>query len=584
MKKIIISVIGISILFVAINCNSAKIITKIPQSECVSCINTIKQIDNTNTKEEKLLELENRINSSLLSQQARLNDIWGAVSLLGYLAAFLGALITIVVVFFSFKSTKAAVTEAKIEANNIVGNWLNVSAEAVLISESNKVLQPKLQEALKEIKDAVTPILVKLDEELQKTTKINQELNLRNIKQEAEPEDISSAEILVDNITVETIEAENENTDFKESSTSTETSDKALTPRKLYFKARNLKIKDRAAEALNILEMLSNELENSFDERDIQLYLEVNIELANILDIKLEKVDQAIAVYESILPKLLNTNYPRVAVVALRALNHLSSLYVSEGELDNALMTSRQAIELYERVPSQSANAYPRYCRAISSLIGGLFESNRFEEAINTYNEHLLHLKSDKNTNLFTLHSSIVHTAKSYLLMNRNNEAKELLQSEINEKFDRKSQYARERILLSDILQSEDNLEEALLLVNQVISESNKQPNKPIGTYIYQALIQKAAILSKKRYILEELKTYDEIVEIWNTSGINKENYSVYAATALVNKALTLANSGDPLEALKVAKHVVEIFKVSLEHNVVEQITKAAKLISLLER
>ena len=117
-----------------------------------------------------------------------------------------------------------------------------------------------------------------------------------------------------------------------------------------------------------------------------------------------------------------------------------------------------------------------------------------------------------------------------------------------------------------------------------MIADFKNTSTNAIGAYIFHAYIEKASVLSKKMIIFEELKTYDEIVDLWHKSGSNKEDYDVYAATALVNKALTLTKSGNPSDALNEANKVIKLFNLSLDHDVVEQTTKAAKLKTLLER
>lgn len=97
----------------------------------------------------------------------------GDISL--YLSIF-GALMTVVVVFFSLRSKKEAVLEAKEEAKKeverqaktIIEEWLNNDGRQVLTIKVEALLRPEVEKALVEIRQAAASTLKELEKEREK--------------------------------------------------------------------------------------------------------------------------------------------------------------------------------------------------------------------------------------------------------------------------------------------------------------------------------------------------------------------------------------------------------------------------------
>lgn len=549
------------------------------QPACTACAAIQDNLAQTQLNIKDIKLIEDKVNASLQSQQSRLNDIWGIVGLLGFLCAFLGALITVIVVFFSLKSTKAAVSEAKLEANNIVENWLRDKGEAVLIKESAKVIDMQIDDAIKKIKDAATPILLDLDAELQKTTKINQELFAKNGKIESDQEEVVSGDLA--NVPLEVVNGITPQVNVQQLETVVVADN--ITLQSLYKKGMLLKEEDRAAEAIAIFESLVDQLEHASLEKEITLYAEAKIQLALISDDKLDQFDKAISVYESLIAKLITTNSEKVSSLIIRACNDLGLMYRRINAYSKAKDSYQNAINLFERVKPKASLAFSRYTRAINGLMSCHFDNNEYLEVIDLYNKYIDLIKQNAS-NLVSIHGLNINAARSYSMLNKTTEAKELLLHEIKNPVNTRSTYQREKILLAQLFEEEKNYDEALILCNQIIEDFNQKPTKIISASVLQALLRKASILSNKLVVFEEIKTYDDVVELWEKSNVMKEAYSVYAATALVNKALTLTKAGNAKDALNEVNKVMNLFKLSLDHDVVEQTTKAAKLKSLIER
>lgn len=568
---ILIIILNLNIANAEISKNAAN------QSICKACPSDESNLSPLVVVEKEIKLTQEKVNDSLAMQQSRLNDLYAQFNLLAYLAVFLGALIAVIVVFFSIKSTSSAVSEAKSEANKIVEDWLKNKGEALLILQLEKVIASQLEKALKEIKDASIPILVALDEELQKTTKINQELSAKNLKEEGYPEDTiredssSQNEAIVETAAI--IEPQ-----------IVEDTPANLTPKAQFRRAQKFIRNDRIAEAIVILESLIDQLENSSLETEIILYIEAKSNLARLLESKLNQFDQAISIYISLVARFLQTESGKIASVLIRAINDMCYLYEDVSDYEKAIEGYATAIDLFDRVKPEGSLVANRYARAYSGKARCHYMLEQYQAVIDTYSKFTS--KPDVPRSVM-LQNLTVRAARSFLNMGKIAEAKEILMSEISITVDgasNKINHPREKILLAQIFEDENNLDEALSLCNQVIEEYNNNPPRMMAAYVMQALTAKASILSKKGFIFEELKTYDQIENLWQESGINKESFSSYTATALVNKAITLSKSGNTSEALGVVNKVIELFKVSLNPNILEQTTKAARLKELLER
>ncbi|MDO8333234.1 MAG: tetratricopeptide repeat protein, partial [Nitrosomonas sp.] len=103
-------------------------------------------------------------------QDKRISDLAFLLSL--SLACF-GVLMTVIVVFFSLRSTKEAVlaakeearTEVTVQSQNIIGNWLDNDGQSLLFQKVESTLQPEIDKALLEIHNATNSVLDGLMEE-----------------------------------------------------------------------------------------------------------------------------------------------------------------------------------------------------------------------------------------------------------------------------------------------------------------------------------------------------------------------------------------------------------------------------------
>ncbi len=108
-------------------------------------------------------------------QDKRIGDLG---MILGGVIGLFGILMTIIVVFFSFRSTREAVLAAKDEARKeieqqagkVIGDWIDQQGKRRLEDK----LQPEIEAAILKIHEAASPVLGKLAQETQATQELNQ--------------------------------------------------------------------------------------------------------------------------------------------------------------------------------------------------------------------------------------------------------------------------------------------------------------------------------------------------------------------------------------------------------------------------
>lgn len=573
-----------SILIFSLNlnlANAADVKDSASNAICKTCksVEMISQIKLDNEK--KLQSYENLINKSLIDQQKRLDDLWGVVSLLGYLAALLGVLTTIIVVFFSLRTSNSAISAAKEEANKSLDTWMRTNGEALLISEIGKTLSPKLESALQEIKDASTKILVELDNELKKTTKLNEELGNKSQNNDSNQSYTQSKE----NESEVQPEVSNKEPDTDLTTSNQDQSrPEEISDHKKIRKAQKLSRTNHIAEAITILESLIEKHENSTIESEIKLYIDASVALAKIED-KIGQPRKALSIYNGLVSKFSTSISENILTSLIPVINDQSYLYENMGNITEAINGYDKAIKLYDEIKPKGRLDLIRYTRAYNGKSRCIYNLKNYESTIDIYNE----FNSKVDVSQLPLNSYdanlTIRTARSYLKLSKLAEAKNTLIDKIKLSKDVRSSSStfRLKILLAQILDEDNKLDEALHIYDEIINYISNSDHL-YSAYLMESLLEKAAIMSKKMVVFEELKIYEQIEDLWAKSGDEKEGLSVYAATAMVNRAITLSKIGDSTNALAVAKKAIENFHISLDHRVIEQLTKAEKLKALIER
>jgi gas vesicle protein len=121
------------------------------------------QSEETNKKIEKIEEKLETTKEELTKYmqitddtKERVGDISGSVDRFGLLVGLFGILMTVMVIFFSFRSTKEAKLEAKEEAQKLLKEWIEKEAKRVFEAKVNALsdeLQAKGDEILRRIED-----------------------------------------------------------------------------------------------------------------------------------------------------------------------------------------------------------------------------------------------------------------------------------------------------------------------------------------------------------------------------------------------------------------------------------------------
>lgn len=528
------------------------------------------------------LELE-LLKKSIDYQDKRLNDIWGLLSALGYIAALLGVLTTSIVVFFSVKSTSSAVATAKDEANRTVEAWMRTHGESFLQVETEKVIAPKLVQAIKEIKDETTTTLLAINSELQKTVKLNESLDAKaNGQANIEIEESVSPEA-PHAVLSETGQSEPEHNQVQGTAVTPPQSPDG-SARASYREAVALRA-ERPGEAIAKLESILEEIDGATSDRDCMLYLDASTELGKIYE-RMDQYEKAVAIFERAIDRNVQSKSSRVIGTLGRAFQQLGLIHERNGFFDEAIEATNRYLAIYAvDLPIGIAGTYAIRC--LNTKTRCLFTLGNWLGVITTYNDaqtqfpDLFKIRSMQ----ITLGSLRTRTARALIKLERTVEAKKLLRDAIEEiKTNTEPGYPysadSEKLLLGSIFEDEKNIPEALAIYQEI---SNTQDRVRTGANVLQALLRKAAILSQLHLVTEEMNTYEDIVTRWKAGG-GFIALAAYAAAAMVNKAILLSQTGRTSEALTVVNEVITHFQTGTEPDLVEQTAKAARLRALLLR
>ncbi len=521
---------------------------------------------------ERANELESRT-------EKRLGDIWGVVNLLGYIAGLLGVLITITVLYFSIRSTKSAVAEAKNEARDFLEEWMRVHGERLLQQEIMRAIEPHLTKALQEIKDKSTAALVELDNQLNKTAQLSQTL-----------EALSATKQGVLESAVEELPASGEATAAivdqpVEEPLPIQTPQRPKTKKAEVREAAALR-DTSPAEAIAKLEALASVLQVSALEDDIAASIEAQIELAVTYE-KLENYKKVAEIYEALMARHASTGSKKIAHSLSRAASLASRFFEDQADYARVYQIVDSFIPMAIRL-QLTGLPLNRALNCLSAKSRSQFAQNDYEGVLNTH-EQIAPLIPADAVGFLPIRSVLTNLdlrkARALVKLSRTTEAKKFMLDLLNTPTDRtpgredRSRTHRLEFTLATIYEAERNYPEALAYFRRIIELPYEGSAR---TYKLQALLHKAAILSELKLRDEELSTYDTILSLWKADP--SEFLSAYAAAALVNKAIALSQMEQSQKALAVANEALQLFSPSTDPEVIEQTTKAARLKALLER
>lgn len=522
-----------------------------------------------------------QVKQLLEAQDKRLSDIWSTVNLLSYIAALLGILTTTIVVFFSLKSTSAAVAEAKNEARKSTEEWMRQNGEKLLAEESKKVLAPQVESALKDIKSAATPILVALDAELQKTVKLNEGLGARN--------NVASATDADEGIAQDAAQSPLGQAD--PSNATQQTSNRASkSDRDEYRVAVALARNGQYAESIARFEAIMEKLEGALDEVQQSIYLDSALELSRLLR-KVDSTSKAMALYEEVLKKFGDIRSSRAAGTLIRIIAEFAVQLQKQRDFQRCIDVCDFGLGVWDNTRPGSVLVTQRLGTICNTKGKCFFELGRYDESIQMHDELVRRLSTHKvtQTSLSSIATSIIRVAQCLIKLNRTDEAKALLRNAITELLQTHAGTGtlaanREMFALANIFEEEKNYPEALALYSSIIATLDPNDRYSLSPLVLQALLRKAEILSRLGLVKEEIAVYDEVVSLWEKYTEVKQFNEVYAAAAYVNKAIVLSKLGQSGDALAATTEVVDLFKASDDPAIIEQVTKAIKLKALLER
>lgn len=177
MKKTIVIFLFGALFFVGVGFASES------KQQVLTPVSVSKTVDESAATDLKLAQQKLEFFKERLDfQDKRIGDI-------GLYLAIFGALMTVIVVFFSLSSKREAVLEAKEEAKKeareeverqaktIIEGWLSNDGRKVLTGKVDALLKPEVEKALHEIKGAAAEILNELEAERQKAHDHNAQLD-----------------------------------------------------------------------------------------------------------------------------------------------------------------------------------------------------------------------------------------------------------------------------------------------------------------------------------------------------------------------------------------------------------------------
>jgi tetratricopeptide (TPR) repeat protein len=135
------------------------------QAKSVAPAEATRELDaNLKLQQQKLDYFDKRLDM----QDKRIGD-------LGLYLSVFGILMTIMVIYFSFRSTREAVQAAKDEARKFIAEWLDREGRQVLLAEIDVLLKQETEKTLGQFRASATGILTELDAAKAEANRLNDE-------------------------------------------------------------------------------------------------------------------------------------------------------------------------------------------------------------------------------------------------------------------------------------------------------------------------------------------------------------------------------------------------------------------------
>lgn len=137
-------------------------------------LSQVIELDSSGTSQaEKTRDL---IEKRLIEQDKRIGDMNISITISGIVIAssiaLFGILITLLIIYFGFKTSKTAAVEAKSEASKEISEWLDKKADNLLIVK----IQEAVVEANKRIDESIGPVLSGLEKKHEEASHLSKEL------------------------------------------------------------------------------------------------------------------------------------------------------------------------------------------------------------------------------------------------------------------------------------------------------------------------------------------------------------------------------------------------------------------------
>ncbi|MDD4929207.1 MAG: tetratricopeptide repeat protein [Gallionella sp.] len=548
------------------------------------------------------------------SQDKRIGDLAFYLSL--SLACF-GVLMTVIVVFFSFRSTKEAVLSAKEEARKeveaqakiIIETWLSKEGQPLLVKKVEDTLRPEVDKALGDIRNAAGGVLSGLEEEqriahdhntkhgqlCEQYEKVLSELSARTVDK-AQPlsdEQKKTVDEMVKELEskppkeyrfedwfmlgIQAFESEKYETAADQFSKAAEAATESVDQAKaLLSKGITLGQMQRNEEEIavydEVLRRYGEATETALRERVAKALLNKGFTLG-----QMQRNEEEIAVYDEVLRR-----YGEAAETALR--EPVAKALLNKGVTLGQMQRNKEAIAVYDEVLRRYGEAAETALRELvaNALVNKgitLGQMQRNEEAIAACNEVVRRYGEAAETALREqVVNALVNKGAALSQMQRNEEAIAACNEVVRRYGDEaemalRAQVAKALVNKGVSLGQMQRNEEAIAVSDEVLRCYGEAMETALREPVAKALVNKGVSLGRMQRNEEKIAVYDEVLRRYGEAAETALRELV--ANALVNKGVTLGQMQRNEEAIAAYDEVVLRYGEATETALREQVARA---------
>lgn len=490
--------------------------------------------------------------------------------------AFFGALITAIVVFFSFRSTREAVLAAKEEARheiekqaeNVIESWLNKEGQQLLVNKVDATLEPKISEALGEIRNATHGVLNGLKEEQRRAHDHNMEHEqvINNVK--AIQEQLSQGIVKSKSLSVNEIEEVDNATD------------------KLGFKAPNdYQSEDWFMLGKQAYKSAKYEVAKEYFTKAIEIASEPLSKANALIHMgltygKLEQSEEEMAMYDEVV-----RNFGEATELALR--EKVSRALINKAITLGDLKRSEEEIVVYDEVVRRFGESTElKLCEQVGKVLINkaitLGELKRGEEEVAVYDDIVKRFGDSTEPTLYAKAAvAMVNKGITLSQFGRPKEGDAIFE-EVIRRFGNSTEPELRlqvvRALTNKLVKLLDLklIEEGVAVCEEVVKRFGDATETKVRELVARALLLMGFTLMEFQRGEEALAVYDDIVQRFDAAAELELRETV--AMALMSKGVAFEKLMRSEEALAVLNEVVQRYDKATEPQLREVAKRAREL------